>query len=376
MRVMATSQRTRGHARQQHAALRPAREGRAYGLLTSTAAASVCSPSRASLLTGRWAFRFGITHAIMHGDKHPSLPHAEQTIAEVLKTAGYATAMAGKWHLGNGDANHPSTHGFDEALTVPWTTDMACYEPWPCRYDHAVFEHGTLSVGDRRIRQEFTTAIYKMCSMGTQPAMGMNPKSWATAKRDSGAADLCPPRSLAHCGGRGAARTYASPHWDANNVKKASNAPRESPVPIKSRANTRSRPRSRGRTRRARASARARPLTLEQPVAPWRLDEKYAAFFDGYARRVASARSHPPSDTQRAAGLVARPFFFYLAPIQPHGPWLPAPRWQRRPRDLNDRKIPFAGYLDTMAEVDEMMGGISRSAKTPIRDLTFDNCLC
>jgi hypothetical protein len=42
---------------------------------------------------------------------------------------------------------------------------------------------------------------------------------------------------------------------------------------------------------------------------------------------------------------------------------------------LNDRKIPFAGYLDTMAEVDEMMGGVSRSAKTPIRDLTFDNCL-
>ena len=66
-------------------------------------AASVCSPSRASLLTGRWALRFGIQHAILHGNG-PSLPHAEQTIAEALKTAGYATAMAGKWHLGNGDS--------------------------------------------------------------------------------------------------------------------------------------------------------------------------------------------------------------------------------------------------------------------------------
>ena len=327
------------------------------------AAASVCSPSRASLLTGRWAFRFGITHAIMHGDKHPSLPHAEQTIAEVLKTAGYATAMAGKWHLGNGDANHPSTHGFDEALTVPWTTDMACYEPWPCRYDHAVFEHGTLSVGDRRIRQEFTTAIYKMCSMGTQPAMGMNPKSWATAKRDSGAADLCPPRSLAHCGGRGAARTYASPHWDANNVKKSEQRTeriaRSDLVPGKHALSTA----LTWTNASCSGLGSCAPLTVEQPAAPWRLDEKYAAFFDGYARRVASARSHPPSDAQRAAGLVARPFFFYLAPIQPHGPWLPAPRWQRRPSDLNDRKIPFAGYLDTMAEVDEMMGGVPRRVK-------------
>ena len=83
----------------------------------------------------------------------PSLPHAEQTIAEALKTVGYATAMAGKWHLGNGDSNHPSTHGFDEALTVPWTTDMACVEPWPCRYDKAVFAHGTLSAGTPQTRR-------------------------------------------------------------------------------------------------------------------------------------------------------------------------------------------------------------------------------
>ena len=62
-------------------------------------AASVCSPSRASLLTGRWALRFGIQHAILHGNG-PSLPHAEQTIAEALKnfasqrfTFAYARAV-------------------------------------------------------------------------------------------------------------------------------------------------------------------------------------------------------------------------------------------------------------------------------------------
>ena len=94
------------------------------------------------------------------------IPKKEITIAEVLKAAGYATAMAGKWHLGNGDANHPSTHGFDEALTVPWTTDMACYEPWPCRYDHATLEHGTLSVGNAQMRREFVATLASCCSSG------------------------------------------------------------------------------------------------------------------------------------------------------------------------------------------------------------------
>ena len=118
----------------------------------------------------------------MHGDG-PSLPHAEQTIAEVLKAAGYATAMAGKWHLGNGDANHPSTHGFDEALTVPWTTDMACYEPWPCRYDHATLEHGTLSVGNAQMRAEFVATLASMCRIGTMPQAGLPlPQHWAKVK--------------------------------------------------------------------------------------------------------------------------------------------------------------------------------------------------
>ena len=336
-------------------------------------AASVCSPSRASLLTGRWALRFGIQHAILHGNG-PSLPHAEQTIAEALKTAGYATAMAGKWHLGNGDSNHPSTHGFDEALTVPWTTDMACVEPWPCRYDKAVFAHGTLSAGTPQTRREYTAALERMCRIGIQPAAGMGkPQTWHKRKNDLPTEALCPPRSLTHCGGRGAARAYAAPQWDAKNVKKSVDR-FEQIASSDGIAGTHALSTALTWTNASCSGLDScAPLTVEQPAAPWRLDEKYAAFFDGYARRVASAQSHQPSDAQRAAGLDARPFFFYLAPIQPHGPWLPAPRWQRRPSDLNDRKIPFAGYLDTMAEVDEMMGGVPRRVKPPTRDLTFNS---
>src|SRR5688572_20514592 len=73
----------------------------------------VCSPTRASLMTGRYHYRTGVIHtsrggAKMHGD--------EVTVAERLKTAGYRTGIFGKWHLGDNYPMRPSEQGFDEAL--------------------------------------------------------------------------------------------------------------------------------------------------------------------------------------------------------------------------------------------------------------------
>ncbi|MBA3482321.1 MAG: sulfatase, partial [Pirellulales bacterium] len=85
-------------------------------------ACTVCSPTRAALMTGKSPARLHITDWIpgqMPGNprlivpdftKH--LPHEETTLAEVLKAAGYATASIGKWHLG-GEAFYPERHGFD-----------------------------------------------------------------------------------------------------------------------------------------------------------------------------------------------------------------------------------------------------------------------
>ncbi len=79
-------------------------------------AAPVCSPSRAGLLTGRTPNRVGVYDWIPEG--HPMhLPESEVTIAELLKTAGYDTCQAGKWHL-NGEFDspkqpQPGDHGFD-----------------------------------------------------------------------------------------------------------------------------------------------------------------------------------------------------------------------------------------------------------------------
>jgi len=84
------------------------------------AAAPVCSPYRAALMTGQWPARVGITDYLRPNDpKHLSTDTT--TLAEVFKAAGYATGMIGKWHL-TGYAHHgakevrPTEHGFDEAI--------------------------------------------------------------------------------------------------------------------------------------------------------------------------------------------------------------------------------------------------------------------
>lgn len=88
------------------------------------AAASVCSPSRAALLTGQSPARLKITtflsgrtdrasHRVLAASLNYNLPNGVQTIAQLLKPKGYASAAIGKWHLG-GKGHQPTHHGFDE----------------------------------------------------------------------------------------------------------------------------------------------------------------------------------------------------------------------------------------------------------------------
>ncbi len=100
---------------------RMAAEGRR---LTSFYAAPVCSPSRASLMTGCYPKRaLPIPHVLFPGDDVGLAP-GEITVAEVLKTAGYTTGIIGKWHLGDQPEFLPNRQGFDLHFGLPYSNDM------------------------------------------------------------------------------------------------------------------------------------------------------------------------------------------------------------------------------------------------------------
>lgn len=79
---------------------------------------SVCSPTRFALATGRWQYRLrGAAEepiASVHGDKVLGLPPDHPTVASLLRDAGYATALVGKWHLGYPPHFGPRLSGYEE----------------------------------------------------------------------------------------------------------------------------------------------------------------------------------------------------------------------------------------------------------------------
>ena len=108
--------------------------------LTSFYAMPSCSPSRAALMTGCYPQRVGIPFVV--GPEGPDwtkdkfnigLNPQEETVAEMLKKKGYATACVGKWHLGHLPEHLPTHHGFDEYFGLPYSNDMwpANGKEWP-----------------------------------------------------------------------------------------------------------------------------------------------------------------------------------------------------------------------------------------------------
>ena len=117
--------------------------------------ASVCTPSRAALLTGCYPQRIdmstnarpGTANNIVFFPGEPKgLNPTEKTIAEMLKEKGYATACIGKWHLGDQKAWLPRTYGFDHYFGIPYSNDMGVwnknwnYPPLPLMRNEEVIE--------------------------------------------------------------------------------------------------------------------------------------------------------------------------------------------------------------------------------------------
>lgn len=93
------------------------------------APASVCTPSRAGLLTGRFPVRSGmagLVHArhVLFPNSTGGLPQSELTLAEMLGERGYVSAAFGKWHLGHLPQFLPTANGFQSYLGIPYSNDM------------------------------------------------------------------------------------------------------------------------------------------------------------------------------------------------------------------------------------------------------------
>ena len=106
---------------------RMAKEGRRFTHFCVTA--GVCTPSRASLMTGCYAQRVGMHSNPRDGQVlRPVSPYglnpSEVTVAELLKQAGYATTIIGKWHLGDQPEFLPTRQGFDSFYGIPYSDDM------------------------------------------------------------------------------------------------------------------------------------------------------------------------------------------------------------------------------------------------------------
>lgn len=87
---------------------------------------TACTPSRAALMTGTYANRIGMDGDVLFPGERRGLNPAETTIAEMLRTRGYATGCFGKWHLGDQPEFLPLAQGFDEYFGIPYSNDM-----WP-----------------------------------------------------------------------------------------------------------------------------------------------------------------------------------------------------------------------------------------------------
>ncbi len=125
---------------------------------------SLCSPTRAALLTGSYAERVGMRR-VCWPDSTYGLHPDEITLAEILKKRGYTTALIGKWHLGHHEEFLPTNQGFDYYFGLPYSNDMGPesrrgpFDPLPLMENETVIEHGP---DQRYLTKRYTEKVLEL----------------------------------------------------------------------------------------------------------------------------------------------------------------------------------------------------------------------
>lgn len=126
------------------------------------AGAAVSTPSRAALLTGRYAVRsgmYGDTWSVLYPDAPEGLPRNESTFLQIASEAGYRTACVGKWHLGSEAPYMPADFGFDYYFGVPYANNFRPLQLQESRGQHADLEVLEENTDQRLLTQRYTEKI-------------------------------------------------------------------------------------------------------------------------------------------------------------------------------------------------------------------------
>lgn len=151
---------------------------------------SVCGPSRAGFMTGRYEQRFGFERNPQYRPNDPNmgLPKDERTIAETLKPAGYTSGIIGKWHLGAHPSNHPLNRGFDffyghlggghrylpEELTLQ---DSYAAKDEPASYTTWILHNHDPVPPKKYLTDEFSDAAVEFITRAARNARSVTPNS-------------------------------------------------------------------------------------------------------------------------------------------------------------------------------------------------------